>query len=94
MWPNPDLVTFTEEIFNGKLHFLCSVVYWHNFIACILTHSTLFELSLAVLGAQWTTSSGGGNLQGGVGEKDLSYIKLYQPYFKYPNGLKFGMCDL
>ena len=29
MWPNPqetkDLVTFTEEIFHGKLHFLCSV---------------------------------------------------------------------
>ena len=29
MWPNPqfsaDLVTFTEEICNGKLHFLCSV---------------------------------------------------------------------
>ena len=29
MWPNPqipaDLVTFTEEIHNGKLHFLCSV---------------------------------------------------------------------
>ena len=28
MWPNPqfptDLVTFTEEIFNGKLHFLYS----------------------------------------------------------------------
>ena len=25
MWPNPqDLVTFTVEIFNGKLHFLCS----------------------------------------------------------------------
>ena len=27
MWPNPlfpDLVIFTEEIFNGKLHFLCS----------------------------------------------------------------------
>ena len=28
MWPNPqfpaDLVTFTEEIFNGKLHF-CAV---------------------------------------------------------------------
>ena len=28
MWPNlqqtADLVTFTEEIFNGKLHFLCS----------------------------------------------------------------------
>ena len=29
MWPNPeggaDLVTFTEEIINGKLHFLCTV---------------------------------------------------------------------
>ena len=29
MWPNSqettDLVTVTEEIFNGKLHFLCSV---------------------------------------------------------------------
>ena len=28
MWPNPqfpaDMVTFTEEILNGKLHFLCS----------------------------------------------------------------------
>ena len=28
MWPNPqfpaDLVTFTEEFPNGKLHFLCS----------------------------------------------------------------------
>ena len=28
MWPNPqlpaDLVTFIEEILNGKLHFLCS----------------------------------------------------------------------
>ena len=28
MWPNPqfpaDLVTFAEEILNGKLHFLCS----------------------------------------------------------------------
>ena len=29
-----DLVTFTEEIVNGKLHFLCSVVtldviFWH-----------------------------------------------------------------
>ena len=36
MWPNPqsaDLVTFNEEILNGKLHFLCSVneillTYW------------------------------------------------------------------
>ena len=30
MWPNPqetaDLVTFTEEILNGKLHFLGSLL--------------------------------------------------------------------
>ena len=24
MWPNADLVSFTEEILNGKLHFVCS----------------------------------------------------------------------
>ena len=37
MWPNPqfpaDLVTFTEEIFHGKLSFLCSVsasIYFGN----------------------------------------------------------------
>ena len=32
MWLNPqfptDLLTFTEEIFNGKLHFVCNVVDW------------------------------------------------------------------
>ena len=31
MWPNPhetvDLVTFTEEILNGKLHCLCSDIW-------------------------------------------------------------------
>ena len=31
MWPNQqeteDLVTFTEEILKGKLHFLCSVIF-------------------------------------------------------------------
>ena len=34
MWPNPqetpDLVTFTEEILNGKLYFLCSVQYLYD----------------------------------------------------------------
>ena len=33
MWPNPqetaDLVTFTEESLDGKLHFLCTV-YWRS----------------------------------------------------------------
>ena len=31
MWPNPqetaDMVTFTEDVPNGKLHFLCSGVF-------------------------------------------------------------------
>ena len=35
MWANPqfpaDLVTFTEEILNGKLHFSCSVLYDRGF---------------------------------------------------------------
>ena len=34
MWPNlsisADLVTFTEEIFNGKLHFSFSGGYYQN----------------------------------------------------------------
>ena len=38
MWPNPqetaDLVTFTEEILIGKLHFLCRV--------CGITHRGVF----------------------------------------------------
>ena len=34
MWPNPqetaDFVTFTEKMLNGKLYFLCSVIYRIN----------------------------------------------------------------
>ena len=34
MWPNPqipaDLVTFTEEILNGKIDFLCSDSYYFS----------------------------------------------------------------
>ena len=36
MWPNPqfpvDLVTFTEEILHGKLHFSCSVQHDTNLV--------------------------------------------------------------
>ena len=36
MWPNPqfsaDLVTLTEKILNGKLHFLCSVLLYSNIL--------------------------------------------------------------
>ena len=35
MWPNPqetaDLVTYNEEILNGKFHFLCSDILWFCF---------------------------------------------------------------
>ena len=48
MWPNHqetgDLVTFTEEILNGKLHFLFSVISWQlqieNYILIIETNKT------------------------------------------------------
>ena len=44
MWPSPqfsaDLVTFTEEILNGKLHFLCSFLY------VLLGHSGLQTIGI------------------------------------------------
>ena len=47
MWPNPQfpakLVTFTKEIFNGKLHFLCGVSF--NFSALPrVTQAFRFEM--------------------------------------------------
>ena len=40
MWPNlqfrTDLVTFTEEILNGKLQFLCSACFPSNFLLLAL----------------------------------------------------------
>ena len=49
MWPNPqetaDLGTFTVEIQNGKLHFLCSVTWYRN---TLMTWNGLIEfLALA-----------------------------------------------
>ena len=44
MWPNPqetaDFVTFTEEILNGKLHFLCSS--FNSLLFMVLNFSCLF----------------------------------------------------
>ena len=46
MWPNPqfpaDLVTFTEEILNGKLHFLYSVYCTRNIVQYI--QKTILEI--------------------------------------------------
>ena len=46
MWPNPretaDLVTFTEEILNGKVHFLCIEV--DNFAKVSLIDNCYYKL--------------------------------------------------
>ena len=43
MWPNPqfpaNLVTFTEEILNGKLHFLRSAIQSHSIKECYTAKS-------------------------------------------------------
>ena len=55
MWPNPqfpaDLVTFTEGILNGKLHFLCSIViYFFAFISVTFIFiSQLIEGNMSTL---------------------------------------------
>ena len=49
MWPNSqetaDLVTFTEEILNGKLQFLCSVRTCATCVANFLRFSWVIDLS-------------------------------------------------
>ena len=51
MWPNPqetaDSVTFTEEILNGKLHFLCRVNSERASQVCLKTPNEMFD-SLSV----------------------------------------------
>ena len=41
-WITPDWVTFTEEIYNGKLQFLCGVI-----IKCTSTKSEFFHVRLS-----------------------------------------------
>ena len=62
MWPNPqfpaDLVTFTEEICNGKLHFLCSIISfggtwfsgWPSWEQTISSTASSFSAVVAVRG--------------------------------------------
>ena len=57
MWPNPpetaDLVTFTEETLNEKLHFLCSVLCKHPLI------QTDKDVKQSIKAETWTTFSTG-----------------------------------
>ena len=50
MWPNPqfsgDLVTFTEEILNRRLHFLCSVSVFFGIIQTL--RNAVFDENLTL----------------------------------------------
>ena len=52
MWPNPqfsaELVTFTEEILNGKLYFLYSASCFEGFRICLQETQVFLEYSVAV----------------------------------------------
>ena len=52
MWPNPqfpgDLVTFTEEILNGKLHFLCREIRFGICTILFGPHFTVSELNCEI----------------------------------------------
>ena len=51
MWPNQqetaDLVTFTEEIFNRKLHCLCSIIHgFYEWLSCTGKHKVVRGIDL------------------------------------------------
>ena len=52
MWPNPqeiaNLVTFSEEILNGKLHFLCSVICMYVFISVYMGHMEIWASGIGI----------------------------------------------
>ena len=54
MWPNPqktvDLVAFTEEILNGKLHFLCSAQKYFCGVALYYNRYTEYRSSYDMSG--------------------------------------------
>ena len=58
MWPNPQfpayVVTFTDEILNRKLHFLCS----ESYDSTIRSFTFLFLLTTDILGAAHKQISG------------------------------------
>ena len=59
MWPNPqfpaDLISFTEEIHNGNLHFVCSVTL--NVILYLFGH----VLKIAIFVLIWKTINSDSN---------------------------------
>ena len=63
MWPNPqfsaDLVAFTEEMLNGKLHFLCSELCCNIFVSAVqeLLHLTTYETSKKMISLEGTSKT-------------------------------------
>ena len=53
MWPNPqktaDLVTFTEEVLNGNLHFLCGGEVNSNIFKKIIAALSSNETKLTIV---------------------------------------------
>ena len=53
MWPNPqfpaDLVTFTGEILNGKLHFLCRVLCYLEYLPWSTENIIAYDQILKIL---------------------------------------------
>ena len=55
MWPNPvDLVTFTDEILNGKFHFLCSVNLCENCLKLLELILTISYPAMTSTSNSWT----------------------------------------
>ena len=52
MWPNPkeiaDLVTHTEEILNGKFHFLCAVLHAYMYISILLKTESVTKIFILI----------------------------------------------
>ena len=53
MWPNSketaDLVTFTEKILNGKLHFFVQWMVWNGFLPVLNSLSSDFNIYILVI---------------------------------------------
>ena len=98
MWPNPqvtaDLVTFTEEIFNEKLHFLCSDSILSHANHNYANNSSWFIKTDDNITLFWTVF-GFGKWFSYFNWERLAYVfskkKLWKTFWAYDVFLKFQM---
>ena len=81
MWPNlqetTDLVTFTEEILNGKLHILCSVIRYE------MKSQDFITFYLGLQGLLWNIRAASNiNKKGQSIYTKKFHLKFQQPLFK------------